>query len=77
MTRNAGPKYLRYAAAVVNCRQCQATRDALGGYVAEDHPEHANNSSPERRAAIRQADLALARATTEIDAARAAHLAAF
>lgn len=77
MTRNAGPKFLRYSAAVVNHRQCQLTRDALGRYVEEDLPDHVSTSSLERRTAIRQADLALARAVIEVDAARAAHLAAF
>ena len=57
--------YGRYSASVVARRECQGTRDALGGYVDADHADHLANSSPERRAAIIQADAALGKATRE------------
>jgi hypothetical protein len=68
-----GPTYARYSASIEARRTCQNTRDALGGYVAIDHPDHADNSSSQRRQAIHDADSALQLATTEMDAAFAAH----
>ena len=65
----SGPAYDRYSAAVQNRRACQDTRDALGGYVETDHPDHPNNSTPERRRAIRNADAALKAATEAMQAA--------
>jgi hypothetical protein len=71
---NTGPAFERYSASVVHRRACQDTRDDLGGYVDPDHPDHANNSSSERRAAIFDADKALDQASIEMDIARTAYL---
>jgi hypothetical protein len=65
--------YDRYRASVAVRRDCQDARDALGGYVDSDHPDHANNSTPARRQAICDADAALHLATTQLDAAFAAY----
>jgi hypothetical protein len=68
------PEFPRYAASVVARRDCQTTRDDLGGYVDIDHADHPSNSSPKRRAAIRHADAALQRAVLEMESARSAHM---
>jgi hypothetical protein len=75
--RIRGPEFQRYSAAIAVRSACQDARDALGGYVAADHPDHPNNSAPERRNAILRADAALQRATAEVDTARAAHVGKF
>lgn len=69
----SGSSYERYAASVAARRDCQDARDALGGYVEPNHPDHANNSSPQRRQAMLAADEALKAATTAMNVALAAH----
>ena len=69
---NSGPAYDRYSAAVQVRRACQDTRDAFGGYVNDDRPATRNNSTPERRRAIRNADAALKAATEAMQEAFAA-----
>jgi hypothetical protein len=64
--------YARYRTSVAARRDRQDDRDALGGYVDTDHPDHVANSAPTRREAIEKADAALRLATLELDAAFAA-----
>ncbi len=73
MSNDDSPDVSRYQAAVAARRSAQDTRDALGGYVDRDHPDHADNSSPQRRKAIIAADAALQLAVEEMNEAFAAH----
>ena len=75
MIADNSPEFARYSKAVQSRRDSQTARDALGGYVDSDHPDHPDRWSRRRRAAVLAADAALALTVIELNLAVAAHAA--